>query len=57
MDAIPDKYSRTGREVVGRMRSEGLIQGDGPLLRGNPNNVWWCTSKHSKTTRLGQVIF
>ncbi|MES2055251.1 MAG: hypothetical protein V4564_04855 [Pseudomonadota bacterium] len=35
----PDKFSSTGRDVVNRMRSEGLIVGDGPLLRGNPNNL------------------
>jgi filamentous hemagglutinin len=39
MGATPDKFSRTGREVVERMRAEGLIQGEGPLLRGNPNNL------------------
>ena len=37
--ATPTKYSRTGREVVERMRKEGRIQGEGPLLRGNPNNL------------------
>lgn len=39
MGATPDKYSRTGREVVERMRADGLIVGEGPLLRGNPNNL------------------
>ncbi|WP_434989646.1 LysM peptidoglycan-binding domain-containing protein [Xanthomonas melonis] len=39
MGGTPDKYSRVGREVVERMRSEGTIVGDGPLLRGNPNNL------------------
>ncbi|WP_321945848.1 LysM peptidoglycan-binding domain-containing protein [Paraburkholderia sp. J10-1] len=39
MGGTPDKYSRTGLEVVERMRGEGLIVGDGPLLRGNPNNL------------------
>lgn len=39
MGRNPDKYSRTGREVLERMRSEGLIKGNGPLLRGNPNNL------------------
>ncbi|QNQ08356.1 hypothetical protein [Sphingomonas alpina] len=35
----PDKFSSTGGAVVNRMRSEGLIVGEGPLLRGNPNNL------------------
>ena len=35
----PSKYSRTGREVLERMRKEGLIQGDGPLVSGNPHNL------------------
>jgi hypothetical protein len=39
MGRTPDKYSRTGREVVERMRREGKIVGEGPLLRGNPNNL------------------
>jgi len=39
MGATPDKYSRTGREVLERMRAEGGIEGEGPLLRGNPNNL------------------
>ncbi|NWB95774.1 hypothetical protein HX882_07740 [Pseudomonas gingeri] len=39
MGVTPDKYSRTGREVLERMRAEGSIEGDGPLLRGNPNNL------------------
>lgn len=39
MGATPDKFSRTGAEVVERMRAEGLIVGEGPLLRGNPNNL------------------
>ncbi|WP_208455878.1 hypothetical protein [Burkholderia gladioli] len=39
MGGTPDKYSRTGLEVVERMRNDGLVIGDGPLLRGNPNNL------------------
>jgi HNH/ENDO VII superfamily nuclease with conserved GHE residues len=39
MGTTPDKYSRTGRDVIERMQAEGLIQGEGPLLRGNPNNL------------------
>lgn len=39
MGATPDKYSRTGQAVVERMRVDGQIIGDGPLLRGNPNNL------------------
>jgi RHS repeat-associated protein len=39
MGATPDKFSRAGRVVLERMRAEGLIQGEGPLLRGNPNNL------------------
>lgn len=39
MGATPDKFSRTGAAVVERMRGEGFIQGEGPLLRGNPNNL------------------
>jgi hypothetical protein len=35
----PDKFSRTGRHVVARMRTEGKIIGDGPLLRGNPHGL------------------
>ena len=35
----PSKHSRTGREVIERMRKEGRIQGEGPLLRQNPNNL------------------
>jgi HNH/ENDO VII superfamily nuclease with conserved GHE residues len=35
----PGKYSRTGQEVLARMRGEGLIQGEGPLSPGNPNNL------------------
>jgi hypothetical protein len=35
----PDKFSATGREVVARMRREGSILGEGPLLRGNPNGL------------------
>ncbi len=37
--STPSKYSRTGREVVERMRTEGKIRGDGPLKKGNPNNL------------------
>ena len=39
MGTTPHKYSRTGAAVVKRMQSEGLIVGEGPLLRGNPNNL------------------
>jgi filamentous hemagglutinin len=39
MGATPDKYSRTGLEVLEHMRSKGAIKGEGPLLRGNPNNL------------------
>lgn len=39
MGRTPDKYSRTGREVLDRMRIEGNIRGDGSLVRGNPNNL------------------
>jgi len=39
MGSTPSKYSRTGREVLERMRSEGKIDGEGLLLRGNPNNL------------------
>jgi hypothetical protein len=39
MGATPDKFSRTGAAVVARMRSEGQIVGEGPLLRGNPNGL------------------
>lgn len=39
MGSTPDKFSRTGREVLERMRTEGKIQGEGDLLRGNPNNL------------------
>ena len=39
MGSTPSKYSRTGHEVVQRMQSEGSIMGDGPLLRGNPNDL------------------
>lgn len=39
MGDTPDKFSRTGGEVVERMRTEGLIAGEGELLRGNPNNL------------------
>ena len=43
MGATPDKFSRTGAEVVERMRGDGLIVGDGPLLRGNPNDLQLVT--------------
>lgn len=43
MGATPDKYSATGAAVVERMRSDGLIVGDGPLLRGNPNGLQLIT--------------
>ena len=39
MGRTPSKYSHTGREVLNRMRSEELIQGEGPLLPGNPNEL------------------
>jgi len=39
MGGTPDKFSRTGREVLERMRADGLIQGEGDLLRGNPNSL------------------
>jgi filamentous hemagglutinin len=39
MGSTPSKYSRTGVQVLERMRNEGSIQGTGPLLRGNPNNL------------------
>jgi len=39
MGSTPSKYSETGGAVVERMRSQGLIRGDGPLLPGNPNNL------------------
>ncbi|WP_284124224.1 eCIS core domain-containing protein [Parerythrobacter aestuarii] len=35
----PDKYSKTGGEVLDRMREEGLIHGEGDLTRGNPNGL------------------
>jgi filamentous hemagglutinin len=38
MGATPDKFSRTGDEVLERMCGDGLIVGDGPLLRDNPND-------------------
>ncbi len=41
--ATPDKFSKTGALVVERMRSEGRILGDGPLLRGNPNGLQLIT--------------
>ena len=43
MGATPDKFSRTGTEVVERMRGDGLIVGNGPLLRGNPNDLHLVT--------------
>jgi len=39
MGRTPSKYSNTGAQVVERMQGEGLIEGSGPLLRGNPNNL------------------
>jgi hypothetical protein len=39
MGRTPSKHSKTGRKVVERMRAEGKIQGEGPLLPGNPNNL------------------
>lgn len=36
MGRTPDKYSATGRRVVDRMRADGDIIGEGPLLPGNP---------------------
>ncbi|WP_447528672.1 hypothetical protein [Vreelandella sp. TE19] len=55
MGRTPDKYSRTGREVLERMRVEGLIQGEGPLLRGNPNNLHLINPDGS-TARIGANI-
>lgn len=43
MGRTPSKYSRTGGEVVDRMRDEGLISGEGPLLPGNPNGLMLST--------------
>lgn len=43
MGGTPDRFSRTGAEVVERMRGDGLIVGDGPLLRGNPNDLQLVT--------------
>ncbi|OEZ65950.1 filamentous hemagglutinin [Janthinobacterium sp. HH103] len=45
MGRTPDKFSRAGSEVLERMRSDGMIVGDGPLLRGNPNNLELVTPK------------
>ena len=39
MGRTPSKYSRTGQDVVERMRGEGAIDGEGPLTRGNPNGL------------------
>lgn len=39
MGATPDKYSRTGREVLARMRSEGRIRGSGELTRGSGHSL------------------
>jgi filamentous hemagglutinin len=36
----PGKYSATGRKVFDRMRADGLIVGNGPLVRGNANRLW-----------------
>ncbi|MHA6823018.1 LysM peptidoglycan-binding domain-containing protein [Ralstonia pseudosolanacearum] len=55
MGATPDKYSRTGQEVVERMRGEGLIQGEGPLLRGNPNNLQ-LIGPDGTLTRIGSNV-
>ncbi|OEZ95885.1 hypothetical protein DUGA2_64320 [Duganella sp. HH101] len=55
MGSTPDKYSRTGREVVERMRSEGLIIGDGPLLRGNPNDLH-LVNPNGTTVRIGANV-
>jgi len=43
MGRTPDKFSRTGQKVLGRMRSDGLIVGEGPLVRGNPNDLQFVT--------------
>jgi hypothetical protein len=51
----PDKFSRTGAEVVERMRGEGLISGEGPPLRGNPNNLM-LLSPDGKWTRIYSTI-
>lgn len=45
MGRTPDKFSRAGGEVLERMRTDGMIVGDGPLLRGNPNNLELVTPK------------
>jgi len=39
MGGTPGKYSATGKAVLERMRAEGVIEGDGPLLPGNPNGL------------------
>jgi hypothetical protein len=49
MGRTPDKFSRTGRAVVERMRGQGLISGDGPLLRGNPNGLMLSTDSGWQT--------
>jgi len=55
MGSTPDKYSRTGREVVERMRNEGLIDGEGPLQRGNPNNLQLINADGTRTLIDGKV--
>jgi hypothetical protein len=39
MGRNPHKFSPTGAKVIERMRNEGNIVGEGPLLRGNPHNL------------------
>jgi hypothetical protein len=39
MGNTPSKFSETGAVVVERMRGAKLIEGEGPLLPGNPNGL------------------
>jgi RHS repeat-associated protein len=39
MGRTPDKYSKTGREVIERMKALGLIRGEGTLERGKASNL------------------
>jgi len=55
MGRTPSKYSRTGRDVVERMREEGFILGEGELLRGNPNNLMLVNADGS-TVRIGSNV-
>lgn len=45
----PSKYSAVGNKVVNRMRTENKIFGEGPLLRGNPNNLHIINDDNSLT--------